>query len=454
MARSSFPVLYGGGSMTTADEQQATTGEATNGRSPPECPNCSGRLANRPHETVCVACGLVVQEEEIDRGPEWRDFDDGPGTTMRRCNDGGLTATHHDNGLGTEIGHSENSPELSRLRRMNQRARFASGGERNQGHANGAIKRVTSSLDLPKSITVRACKLYKHAQEAGLVQGRCIEEFVGGAVYAACREEELGRLPEEVATASRLSDGDLGGNTSTTDAIQGVYSELCRELGLTPKPPTPSDYIARIVSGLDVSATTNAVATKLATIADGHRALSGRAPSGVGGACVYSAAQATGDSISQEAVAEEAGVTAVTIRNSSRMLMSLDAARVITLEYGFIPRFATELDMSPSVESIATELATVGGRADQLDDWTLSDIAASCILAATQTASGRLSAQHIGDRLELSADDVEACISELEARDTVKNIYLKHGYIPEASSRSPPSPPSTLGSTQGPISAD
>ena len=42
-----------------------------------DCPECGGRLAadSEHGETVCTECGLVVEEDEIDRGPEWRAFD-------------------------------------------------------------------------------------------------------------------------------------------------------------------------------------------------------------------------------------------------------------------------------------------------------------------------------------------------------------------------------------------
>ena len=41
------------------------------------CPECGGQLATDTEhgETVCVDCGLVVESDEIDRGPEWRAFD-------------------------------------------------------------------------------------------------------------------------------------------------------------------------------------------------------------------------------------------------------------------------------------------------------------------------------------------------------------------------------------------
>ena len=40
------------------------------------CPECEGRLRSTDTETVCSECGLVIDEDAIDRGPEWRSFDD------------------------------------------------------------------------------------------------------------------------------------------------------------------------------------------------------------------------------------------------------------------------------------------------------------------------------------------------------------------------------------------
>lgn len=41
-----------------------------------QCPECEGRLREQATETVCDDCGLVVAEDTIDRGPEWRSFAD------------------------------------------------------------------------------------------------------------------------------------------------------------------------------------------------------------------------------------------------------------------------------------------------------------------------------------------------------------------------------------------
>ncbi|MUV89901.1 transcription initiation factor IIB 2, partial [Halapricum sp. CBA1109] len=41
------------------------------------CPECRGALVTDAEhgETVCENCGLVVEEDGIDHGPEWRAFD-------------------------------------------------------------------------------------------------------------------------------------------------------------------------------------------------------------------------------------------------------------------------------------------------------------------------------------------------------------------------------------------
>jgi len=40
------------------------------------CPECGGRTRVDAAERVCTDCGLVVEADRIDHGPEWRSFDD------------------------------------------------------------------------------------------------------------------------------------------------------------------------------------------------------------------------------------------------------------------------------------------------------------------------------------------------------------------------------------------
>ncbi|PSP45488.1 transcription initiation factor IIB 2, partial [Halobacteriales archaeon QH_6_66_25] len=69
-----------------------------------DCPECSGKLIvdDEHGETVCTECGLVVEEDSVDRGPEWRAFDAQEKDQKSRV---GAPTTNmmHDKGLSTNI---------------------------------------------------------------------------------------------------------------------------------------------------------------------------------------------------------------------------------------------------------------------------------------------------------------------------------------------------------------
>jgi transcription initiation factor TFIIB len=48
-----------------------------------ECPECDGPVRKENHETVCTDCGLVIDDDQIDHGLDWRDIDTDPGTSER-----------------------------------------------------------------------------------------------------------------------------------------------------------------------------------------------------------------------------------------------------------------------------------------------------------------------------------------------------------------------------------
>jgi transcription initiation factor TFIIB len=87
------------------------------------CPECSGRVTANTHETVCDDCGLVIDDQQVDCGPEWREFEnDRSGRRVGAPN----TVARHDRGIGTEIGgkHDGNGRKLDgRKRRQLQRLR-------------------------------------------------------------------------------------------------------------------------------------------------------------------------------------------------------------------------------------------------------------------------------------------------------------------------------------------
>ena len=69
------------------------------------CPECGSHKLIRDYsraEVTCDECGLVISEDIIDTGPEWRAFDHEQGEKRGRVG-APMTYTIHDKGLSTMI---------------------------------------------------------------------------------------------------------------------------------------------------------------------------------------------------------------------------------------------------------------------------------------------------------------------------------------------------------------
>jgi transcription initiation factor TFIIB len=273
------------------------------------CPECEGRLRSTDTETVCNECGLVVDEDAIDRGPEWRSFVDDD-TNPERCG-APLTRSRHDRGLSTEIGSStrlkgRKRRRVARMRRQHKRAHIGSKRERNQVYGFTEIRRLTGRLELPESLQERACVLFESAQDEDLLQGRSIEGFAAAAVYAVCRTASVSRTIDEVVAEA----------TATEDELTAAYDAMNRTLGLPTGPIDPAEYLARFASKLDAPNDIERRARELAERARDSGLAAGRDPSGVAAACLYTAAREAGYDMTQATVSEVADVSAVTVRSS------------------------------------------------------------------------------------------------------------------------------------------
>ncbi|MFB6281935.1 MAG: transcription initiation factor IIB family protein [Haloferacaceae archaeon] len=273
------------------------------------CPECDGRVRRRETESVCGECGLVVTTDRLDRGPEWRSFDDDERNPKRTG--APLTRSRHDRGLSTEIGRTTRTKgrkrrQWARLRRQHNRARISTKRDRNQVYGFTEIRRLTGRLSLPDRVRDGACSLFRSAQEADLLRGRSLEGFAAAGVYAACRIHSIARTREEVADVAKASLAEL----------RAAYDALNRDLGLPTGPVDPGEYVPRFASALDVDEAVERRARDLASTAVESGVATGRDPSGVAAACLYTAARDLGEELTQAAAAEAADVTPVTVRNT------------------------------------------------------------------------------------------------------------------------------------------
>jgi len=271
------------------------------------CTECGGRVREAETETVCEDCGLVSSEDAIERGPEWRSLE---GDTGRRRRGAPLTASRHDRGLSTEIGFGTGSEvsgkhqrQLVRMRRQHNRARLESKAERNKLYAYTEIRRLVSVMSLPTSVRDQSCSLFSSAQSADLLCGRSLEGFAAAVVYATCRTQSIARTMDEVVDVARASK----------DELKTAYDALNRDLGLPTGPISPTEYLPRYASSLEVSTDIERRAREYAVLLVESGRIGGKNPSGVAAACLYTAADEAGVPIKQSDAAELANVSRMTI---------------------------------------------------------------------------------------------------------------------------------------------
>ncbi|MCD4666900.1 transcription initiation factor IIB [archaeon] len=282
----------------------------------PECGSINLVLNKDRGEMICRDCGLVIEEQMVDFGQEWREFDQEQSDKRRRTG-APMTYTKFDRGLGTDIGakgdvyqlQSKERNKYFKLRKWQHRVSTAI--ERNLKLALAELKRVSSYLKLPGSVEEEAARVYTMAVQRGLVRGRSMESVVAGALYAACRRHEVPRTLDELSEASGIDKKEIG----------RTYRFITRELGIRILPSNPVDYIPRFSSALKLNAETQSKAVTILEKAQKAELTSGRGPTGIAAAALYVATLINNEKRTQREVADVAGVTEVTIRNRYKELL-------------------------------------------------------------------------------------------------------------------------------------
>jgi len=271
-------------------------------------------------ELICGNCGLVIRENILDRGAEWRAFT--PQEIKSRSRVGAPTKySDYDKGLSTTIRVDRDafgrplSPEVKRqmwrLRRWQLRSAFHASQSRNLSMAMDELQRLSDKLHIPSSVQEMAAVIYRKALEKDLIRGRSIAAIVGGALYAACRFTKTPRTLKEIAEASFRDRKE----------ISGAYRLIVRDLKMKMPIDDPMDYVTKIAETAGVSGDVEGLAIKIIRDAKNKHATMGKDPSGLAAAALYTASKLKKEKITQKHLAKAAGLTEVTVRNRAKDLM-------------------------------------------------------------------------------------------------------------------------------------
>ena len=288
-----------------------------------KCPEC--RSKNLVHdydtgETVCGDCGLVVNEQMMAKGPEWRAFTQQEKASRSRV---GVPTSYsvHDKGLSTAISQIDRDAfgrklplrtrlQMWRLRKWQIRSRVHSSIDRNLAQAMAELDRLSDKVYIPSPIKEKAAVIYRKALDKGLVRGRSIAAIAAASLYASCRGSRTPRTLREIAEVSLVEKKD----------VARCYRLLLRELDIRMPIADPLTYVSKIAETTGISGKTQGLAIQILRKAKEKRAAAGKDPMGLAAAALYIACLQNNEKKTQKDIAEAAGVTEVTVRNRYKSL--------------------------------------------------------------------------------------------------------------------------------------
>ena len=288
-----------------------------------KCPECGGKNLVHDYdtgETICGSCGLVLHEQTMDKGPEWRAFTQEEKESRSRV---GVPTSYsvHDKGLSTAIGRVDRDAfgrklplstrlQMWRLRKWQIRSRVHSSVDRNLAQAMAELDRLSDKAYIPAPVKEKAAVIYRKALDKGLVRGRSIAAIAAAALYAACRTTGTPRTLREIGEASFVHKKD----------VARCYRLLLRELKIQMPIADPLTYVSKIAERTGISGRTQGVAIKILYEARKQHAAAGKDPMGLAAAALYIACLQNNEKKTQKDIAEAAGVTEVTVRNRYKSL--------------------------------------------------------------------------------------------------------------------------------------
>jgi transcription initiation factor TFIIB len=283
------------------------------------CPSCKSDNAiitdPKSGEIICSRCGMVVSDKMLEKRPEWRTF------TMNETEDRTRTGppsslSRHDMGLSTVIGKenvdaTKNKIEPSmlstmhRLRTWDFRTQVRSSTDKTLRLAFDELYSLKDKLGLSDAIVEKTAYIYRKAQQKGMMRGRSIHAVLAAAVYVACRQMEVPRTLDDVATTCNIK----------RKSIAKCHRELILELQLKLPTIDTTKCIARVANKANISEKTKHQAMTLMNDVVKTGISAGKDPMGLAATVLYASCIKTGEQKTQVDLANAAQITEVTIRN-------------------------------------------------------------------------------------------------------------------------------------------
>lgn len=188
-------------------------------------------------EEVCSDCG-EIGSRYIDETSEWNNYDDNKEDKSRiGFTTSDLLPNSSYGSIMSFKGISSNNHELKALQRLST---WSSNNERSWITIFENMNSICHRNNLPKSISLDACGLYKNLEDAQKVRGETRRALMGATLYIACRQNGALRTYEEISEMFNVNVRSLckavarfkKEDNSVLDTQLALSERLCASLKL------------------------------------------------------------------------------------------------------------------------------------------------------------------------------------------------------------------------------
>jgi transcription initiation factor TFIIB len=295
------------------------------------CPECKSTLVDdmQNGEIICSGCGVVVDDQIADLGPETISSNFEDKMKLARAT-GQTTYSQHDLGITTEISISskdfsgktinrEVAGQMNNLRKWQQRVRVSSPKERRLANVLAKMGETCDGLSLSRNVLETASMIYRNLDGHIDVKGKSVVCITAATIYMACKQCEVVRSLEEICRGICPAK-DV---KSKTKLAARYYRTMVMEMGQIHAPVVTMDkYISKIANMTQTEVRVERLALEIAEKTKDSSIADGKAPNGIAAAYLYVASVLLGQNVLQRDVSSVSGVTEVTIRNRCKEILT------------------------------------------------------------------------------------------------------------------------------------
>ena len=262
-----------------------------------KCPECGSKNIITDYqraETSCADCGLVITENIVDLGPEWR-----------MCNpeqSGRIRAEPTGDRLGTPY---------ARIPRLKMHGKIQIGNttpsnEITLSRAFQEANRICVVLGLSEIIEDEVKDTCKMAKKENLFHAMGIDRVVAAIVMIVCQRNKRPMTAKEISSVSPAKDfGKIISGSKTIKRRLKIRATANRD---------PCDFLPSFCSKLELNMQVENFAKKIIERVKEQNLLNGKKPSGIAAAAIYIAAFAFDKEIRAETLSKIAYTSWKTIR--------------------------------------------------------------------------------------------------------------------------------------------